>query len=103
MIEKGHVFLWCGEAPVQESVPPERLTRSFMLKRALARGRKPGFRPLDYAKSLLAIPFYTLSLPVSLFLGHHVFMKVLIKNFDHVGRLLSLAGIDVVKEKYVTE
>lgn len=101
MIRKGHVFRWCAEAPVFESIPPDRFKRSFMLKRALVRGKIPHFRPLDYAKSLLAVPLYTLSLPILPFLGHHVFMKVLIKDFDHIGRLLALAGIDVVKEKYV--
>jgi glycosyltransferase involved in cell wall biosynthesis len=103
MIRKGHVFVWCAEAPVYESVPPERFKRSFMLKRALVRGKIPHFRPLDYAKSLLAVPLYTLSLPILALLGHHVFMKVLIKDFDHIGRLLALAGIDIVKEKYVTQ
>jgi glycosyltransferase involved in cell wall biosynthesis len=103
MIRKGHVFIWCAEAPVYESIPPERFKRSFMLKRALVRGKIPHFRPVDYAKSLLAIPLYTLALPVLPLLGHHVFMKVLIRDFDHIGRLLSLAGIDVVKEKYVTQ
>ena len=102
MIRKGHVFVWCAEAPVYESIPPERFKRSFMLKRALVRGKIPHFRPLDYAKSLVAVPLYTLALPILPFLGHHVFMKVLIKDFDHIGRLLALAGIDIVKEKYVT-
>lgn len=103
MIRKGFVFRWCAEAPVYESIPPDRFKRSFMLKRALVRGKIPHFRPLDYAKSLLAVPLYTLSLPLLPFLGHHVFMKVLIKDFDHIGRLLALAGIDVVKEKYVMQ
>src|ERR1700674_5328558 len=38
MIEKGSVFVWCNEAYVNESVPPERLKRSYFLRRALLRG-----------------------------------------------------------------
>lgn len=103
MIRKGCTFKWCNEAPVYESVPPERFKRSFMLKRALVRGKIPHFRPVDYAKSVVAIPFYTLSLPFLLLAGHHRFMKCLISDFDHIGRLLSLLGVDVVGQKYVME
>lgn len=103
MMGKGCVFKWCQEAPVYESVPPERFRRSFMLRRALVRGKIPHFRPVDYAKSLVAIPLYTLSLPFLLVLGHHRFMHGLIRDCDHIGRLLSLLGIDVVRQKYVME
>lgn len=102
MISQGRRFQWCAEAPVFESVPPERLSRSFLLRRALLRGKTPYNHNLEsYLRSLAAIPVYTLSLPVLFFVRHHLFMKYLVKYADHVGRLLALLGINVIKEKYI--
>ena len=39
MIDRGHVFVWCDEAVAYEVVPPVRWRRTFMLRRALLRGR----------------------------------------------------------------
>jgi hypothetical protein len=102
MIDQGCQFVWCAEAPVFEVIPPERYKKSFMLKRALLRGKTPynhGFTA--YLKSLIAIPLYTLLLPFLFFIRHHIFMKYLISYFDHIGRILALLGIDVIKQKYV--
>jgi len=105
MIEKGNAFIWCDEAPVYESVPPERCKRVFMLRRALLRGKvsltNPTFSNIDIFKSVIAISIYTFVLPFLFLTAHHMFMKYLIKDFDHIGRLLAVCGIDVVKEKYI--
>lgn len=103
MIAKGFRFVWCAEAPVYEAVTAVRCTRSFMLKRALLRGQLPHFTTVDYAKSLVAVPLYTAFLPFLFVADHHLFMKYLIKDFDHIGRLLNLCGINVIKQKYVVE
>jgi glycosyltransferase involved in cell wall biosynthesis len=107
MIQNGHVFVWCNEAIVYEVVPPIRWKHSFMLRRALLQGtdsvRLSSFGALDIAKSIIAIPTYTAALPVALILGHHRFMTLLIKVFDHIGKLLALLGINLVREPYVTE
>jgi succinoglycan biosynthesis protein ExoM len=107
MIGRGHVFVWCNEAVAYETVPPVRWKRSFMLKRALLRGKvslaDPSSRMLNLTKSVIAIPAYTVALPFLLVMGQHRFMKYLVKTFDHLGRILTFLGIDVVKEKYVTE
>jgi glycosyltransferase involved in cell wall biosynthesis len=102
MIAKGFRFVWCEEAPVYEIVTSERCTRSFLLRKALLRGQAPYFTTADLAKSLLAVPVYTVALPFLFAAGHHLFMKYLIKDFDHIGRLLALCGIDVIKENYVS-
>jgi len=102
MIGKGFRFVWCEEAPVYEAVTAQRCRRSFLLRRALLRGRQPYFTKIDYAKSFVAVPLYTMALPFLLAVGHHIFMKYLIKDFDHIGRLLALCGIDVIKENYVS-
>jgi len=101
MIERGFHFVWCAEAPVYETVAPERFKRSFMVRRALVRGQNPHFGLFDILKSLIAVPLYTLALPLLLFLSHHIFMKYLIKDFDHIGRILAFWGIDVVRDQYV--
>ena len=53
-------------------------------------------------KSLLAITIYTIGLPIFLILGHHLFMTYLIKDCDHIGKVLTAIGLDIVKEKYLT-
>ena len=107
MIQKGHVFIWCDEAVAYEVVPPLRWKRTFMLRRALLQGASsflnPNHRGLNVAKSIIAVPVYTAALPLALLLGHHRFMTLLVKLFDHLGKLLALMGINAVKEEYVTE
>jgi succinoglycan biosynthesis protein ExoM len=107
MIEKGHVFIWCDEAVAYEAVPPIRWRRSFMLKRALLRGamslRHPTFGARHVATSLVAVPTYIAYLPLALVLGQSDFMNCLVRLFDHAGRLLAVAGIHPVAERYVTE
>jgi glycosyltransferase involved in cell wall biosynthesis len=103
MNSRGHVFVWCNEAIAFETVPPSRWTRSYMLKRALLRGRNVlkhrTARTRLIMKSVIATPLYSLLLPLTLFCGHHVFMKYSIKLCDHVGRLLAVLGINPVRER----
>lgn len=104
-IEEGHVFVWCNEAPVFETVPPNRWKRTVLLKRALLRGKMAlnatRSKPMSVFYSLAAVAIYTFCLPLFFVLGHHVFMKYLIKDCDHVGKVLAFFGIDWVKEKYL--
>ena len=103
MIKKGHKFVWCDEAPVYELVPPERWTRIFMLRRALLRGkvtlRSTSCNIFNIMKSVIAFPVYTLALPFIFFTGHHRFMKYLIKDCDHIGKLLAAFGLNIIKER----
>lgn len=105
-IEKGHVFVWCEEAPVFEAVPPTRWRKSVMMKRALLRGKvafeNATSKPLLLLKSILAITVYLIGLPFFLILGQHVFVKYLVKICDHLGRVLAFLGVNIVQEKYVT-
>jgi succinoglycan biosynthesis protein ExoM len=103
MIDRGRVFRWCGEAPVYELVPAARCTRSFLLKRALLRGsnfpKHPADRLKNLAKSVVAVPAYTLALPVLAAFGQHIFLRYLIKLLDHAARLLAFSGVLLVKER----
>ncbi len=106
MIEKGYVFIWCNEAVAYEVVPPIRWKRTFLLKRALLRGHAslahPTFGARDIMTSALAAPAYALALPFALVFGQGAFMSILVRLFDHLGRLLGLVGINPVRKPYVT-
>jgi succinoglycan biosynthesis protein ExoM len=107
LIEKGHVFIWCHEALAYEVVPPIRWKRTFMLRRSLLRGatavRHPTFGVREVASSMIAVPVYAAALPFALVLGQGHFMLLLVKLFDHAGKLLALLGVNPVDEPYVTE
>jgi glycosyltransferase involved in cell wall biosynthesis len=103
MTQAGRVFRWCNEGRVYETVPRERWTRRYMLKRALLRGsnivKQPVGRLKHIARSIVATPAYLIMLPFTLVLGHHVFMKYCIKLCDHSGRLLALLRLNPVRER----
>ena len=109
-IEQGHVFVWCREAPVFETITPERWETKIIIKRALLRGKmafnSSRTRPKNILISGAAIMIYTVSLPLlfvfSPIIGYDIFMGYLIKNFDHLGNIFALFNIDLVKEKYVS-
>lgn len=103
MIDKGCRFVWCSEAAAYEVVPEARCKRRFLLKRALLRGsnfpKHPSKRLINCLKSVVAVPAYTLALPVLALIGQHIFVKYLVKICDHASRLLAFAGWAVVKER----
>jgi glycosyltransferase involved in cell wall biosynthesis len=88
MTAAGMQFVWCDEAAVHEAVVDERCRRKYLLKLALLRGMAPSNQGWQVVKSLAAVPVYALMLPVLLVFGHHVFVRYLIKECHHVGRLL---------------
>ena len=107
MIDKGHKFIWCNEALAYEIEPPMRWNRTFILRRALLRGKisivHPTFGLREIVTSVVAVPVYLATLPFAFLLGQGKFMSCLIKLFDHLGRLLALLRINPVGEAYVTE
>jgi len=92
MIGDGMRFVWCAEAKVYEEVPAERCRRTYLLKRALLRGRTPYNHGWPVLVSLVAAPVYAFALPLLLVFGQHVFMRYLIKECDHLGRILAQLG-----------
>jgi succinoglycan biosynthesis protein ExoM len=103
MVEKGCTFIWCDEAVVYELVPPSRCTRSYLLKRALLGGsnfsKHPRHRIRNAIKSLIAVPCYTLALPILAPLGQHIFVQYLIKLLYHTSRLLAFLGMPLVTQR----
>jgi succinoglycan biosynthesis protein ExoM len=106
-IGRGRVFIWCDEAVAFEVVPPPRWKRVYMLKKALLRGATAALHPTvgfrDIAKSVIAVPVYTVALPFAALLGHHRFMNLLVKLCDHLGKLLALVGINPIRGQYITD
>lgn len=107
MIEKGYRFIWCHEAVAYEVVPPERWTRSFLVRKAWFQGQFSAALhatpdPADIAKSTAAVLAYGVLLPFALFAGHHRFMMLLIRLCHHAGKLFALVGVKPVKKAYVT-
>ncbi len=102
-IRKGNRFVWCNEAWVYEIVPPGRLKRSYFLKRALLRGvansKRASWLSLDVWKSILAFVLYTPAVLLLVFLRHDLFMRYLIKDCDHLGKLLALCGFNLLNER----
>jgi succinoglycan biosynthesis protein ExoM len=103
MIEGGHIFRWCNEAVVHETVPPERWRRSYMLRRALLRGSLtmdlPGSHVQYLLRAIVAVPTYLLAIPVATAVGQHASMKYCIRLCDHAGVLLAACGIRPVRER----
>ena len=101
IMQRGHVAVWCDEATVFEIQRPERFTVTYFLKRALLRGnvslRLQSNKLLMVAKSALALTIYTLLLPVLAVLRQDLFIKFLIKDCDHVGKLMAACRIDIQK------
>jgi succinoglycan biosynthesis protein ExoM len=103
LTQRGRTFVWCNEAIAYETVPPSRCTRGYMLKRALLRGRNIVKHPVGrmglLARSVVAVPIYSLALPALLLLGQHWFMRYCIKLCDHLGRVLAILGVNPIGER----
>lgn len=103
MTEKGCTFIWCSEAVAHELVPASRCRRSYLLRRALLRGsnfpKHPTHRVRNIVRSLIAVPCYTLALPILAVLGQHLFVRYLIKLLDHASRLLAFLGLNLATQR----
>jgi len=104
MMAKGKTFVWNNEAIVYETISLERQKRSYYVKRAFTRGMgdaqaSPSFFNHDTVKSVIAFLLYTPLLPFLLLMSHNHFMRYLIKDCDHAGKLLAYCGIKPVKER----
>jgi succinoglycan biosynthesis protein ExoM len=103
MLKRGYSFVWCNEAIVFEHVPVERQKKSYMIKRAFIRGVTSADQEylisLGTLKSVVAVILYTVSLPFMLAAGQHFFMSYLIKDCDHIAKLLAHLGIKLMRER----
>ncbi len=103
MMQNGKMFVWCNEAIVYELVQPSRCKCSYLLRRAFLRGISVPKRSTHHiaalTKSVIAVPVYTIALPILAIFGKHVFINYLIKLFDHVSRILAYLGFKLRVER----
>jgi succinoglycan biosynthesis protein ExoM len=103
MIAKGRSFVWCDEGCVYETVLPERQTRRYYIRRAFTRGmtssKHAALYSSDTFRSLAAVILYSAALPILFFLGQHLFVRYLVKDCDHLAKILGRLGIQPVRER----
>lgn len=104
-IEKGCTFIWCDDAIVYETVPKERWSAQFYLRRYFRIGVLIGddnrrllriwevFRNMAFLAVLAAI------LPLSSIAGEHHSLKILTKISYHAGCILSFFSLTEAQEK----
>jgi succinoglycan biosynthesis protein ExoM len=103
LMKKGHKVIWCDEASVYESVPSERMTLSYFVKRAYLGGfvsyqyMKGGmsfFQKVKvFVKAFTAVILYALIMPFLLLGGFHLFARFLVKWTNHFSRCLAVLNI----------
>lgn len=103
MGDRGHSFVWCDEALVRETVPPIRWRTRYLVRRALLRGRNgarlSGSR--EILKALVAIPSYSILIPLLAAFGKHHAVRFLMKWGDHVGLLIGLLRLPLLGKHYL--
>ncbi len=95
-LRQGRRFVWCRTAAVLEHVPWQRMTRQYWIRRALLRGvanaHHASILSADTARSVAALIIYTSLLPMVALWPHHLFMQLLIRHCDHLGKVLARMG-----------
>ncbi len=101
MLNKGYLFVWCNEAKVHEEVPENRQTLGYFIRRAFIQGvtsaDQQALISTGTFKSIIAVFVYTLGLPFLLLLGYHHFAKYLVKDCDHIAKILAHCGIKLAR------
>ena len=108
-MDRGCRFVAVAEAPVFETVPRERQTKSYYFRRyriqasnerkfraPLLRGVSKVAAPL---RSFIALSAYCLILPFSAVIGSHVALRLGLKIVYHGSWLLTMLGFDLAKSR----
>jgi hypothetical protein len=106
LMKDGFFFVWCDEAIVYETVPPERWAKRFYLRKWLRIGGLTGekFRiasggTLPVLKAAAALFLYLIALPFSFLFGEHIYMKCLIKFVYNVGVISGFIGHVIIRNR----
>lgn len=106
LMSKGFVFVWCNEAVVYETVPPERWEKSFIKKKYIRFGGLGGEKartwPHKYLlllKANIAFALYLFLLPFSIIGGHHVFMKNYVKVLYYFAWISGFFGVVLIRHR----
>jgi succinoglycan biosynthesis protein ExoM len=108
-MDRGCRFVAVAEAPVFETVPPERQTKSYYVRRHRIQAsnerkfRAPTLRGVSKItaplKALIALATYSAVLPLSAALGSHVAFPLALKAVYHGSWLLTMLGFDLAKTR----
>jgi succinoglycan biosynthesis protein ExoM len=95
----GRLVVWCDEAVVHEIQGAERFRITYFVKRGLLRGnvslRLQPNKLFTVCKSAVAFALYTVALPVLAFIRPHLAIVYLVKDSDHLGKLMAACRIDI--------
>lgn len=106
-MEQGRMFVWCNEAVAHETVPPERWTMTFYLKKYLRIGGLVGEKvKKDYTwinkyilKAISAFIIYIFILPFSLLGGQHIYMRCFVKVLYNLALILGFLGFVLIRNR----
>jgi glycosyltransferase involved in cell wall biosynthesis len=104
-LDKGRKFIWCDEAIVYETVPENRWSVKFYLKRNYGIGTTAGTQQHQNLKihmalkSLLLLVGYLVILPPALLCGKHNWIKIMIRIFYNAGFLFSFFRLVEVQKR----
>jgi succinoglycan biosynthesis protein ExoM len=102
-LAEGRRFYWCNEARVHETVPAERQRLRYHVRRALLLGgtaaARERFASRHTARSVVAVVLYSVSLPIAILTGYHRFAVLLVKDCNHLAKLLAHVGVRLVRER----
>ncbi|MDI6698981.1 MAG: glycosyltransferase family 2 protein [Candidatus Saccharicenans sp.] len=108
-IEHGYKFVFVAEAPVYETVPPERWNKTYFIKRAIVHGYNSYLNNIKGApirwqlftlfKSIIAVGFYYVVFPISLIFGPVWYVKCLEKGAHHFSQIMARFGIELIKKR----
>lgn len=108
-IELGYRFVAVAEAPVYETVPPERWKKTYYIRRSIVHGYNTYKNSIKCTSlirqlltgliSILALGFYVSVFPFSLILGPSWYVKNLEKGVHHLSQLLARLGIELIKSR----
>jgi glycosyltransferase involved in cell wall biosynthesis len=106
VIGKGRVFVWCDDAPVYETVIPERWKMSYYVLRSVRIGgltgeevRTKGLSGPSVTRVIAASCGYSLILPLAVFFGKHIFLRFLVKSAYSVAFLLGYCGHVIIRHR----
>jgi len=102
----GRTFVWCDEAVAYETVPRDRWTAAFHIRRLWRSGTISGERIRDgrlpsqlILRNAVAFGACAVAMPVSLLLPKHVWMRVAQKLAYCAGVLTACAGWSIFRER----
>jgi succinoglycan biosynthesis protein ExoM len=103
----GRVFVWCDEAEVHETVPPERWQSSFHVTKSLRIGalngenlRKNGIAGfIGLLKGIASVPVWSIALFILFPFGKHLWMPPTLKLAYSISCILAYCGLSLKKNR----